>query len=395
MTRRPCWVEIDTQAFESNVRLLMSQCAAEVLAVVKADAYGHGLTICAPAAVDAGARWLGVTTVEEGVAARAVCPAAEILVISGPYPFQGDAAVANRLTVVVWEPWQVAEMEQAARAVGRAAGSLAVHLEIDTGMSRQGIRPEEIASFLLHFEGDSPLRLDGVMTHLFAAEESDRRTTLEQLEALEPVLARVRDGGVRKAGLRPMWLNVGNSAATLDAETTGRLQELAAKYGMRLMLRPGLALYGVAPEFAPEEPATVAELRGLLRPVLSWKTRVVGLRRIEAGTLVGYNGSFVATEPMRVALLAVGYADGYRRSLGNRAEVLVGGQRVPVIGRVSMDQVTVDVTDVPGVAAGDEVVLLGRQGQECIRVEELAGLEGTIVWEVFTSIGARVERRAV
>ena len=373
----------------------MSQCAAEVLAVVKAEAYGHGLAICAPAAVEAGARWLGVTTVEEGVAARAVCPGAEILVISGPFPFQGDAVVASRLTAVVWEPWQVAEMEQAARAAGRAAGSVPVHLEVDTGMSRQGIPPEEIASFLLHFEGESPLRLDGVMTHLFAAEESDRRTTLEQLERLEPVLARVREGRARTAGVRPMWLNVGNSAAVLDGETTGRLQKLAAKYAMRLMVRPGLALYGVAPEFSPEEPREVTELRGLLKPVLSWKTRVGGLRTIEAGDLVGYNGTFVATEPMRVALLAVGYGDGYRRSLGNRAEVLVAGERVPVIGRVSMDQVTVDVTDVPGVAAGDEVVLLGRQGQECIPVEELAGLEGTIAWEVFTSIGARVERRAV
>jgi alanine racemase len=139
----------------------------------------------------------------------------------------------------------------------------------------------------------------------------------------------------------------------------------------------------------------VARLRSQLKPVMRWKTRVIGLRRIEPGTVVGYNGSFVATEPMRVALLAVGYADGYRRSLGNRAEVLLAGERVPVIGRVSMDQVTVDVTDVATVAPGDEVVLLGSQGQECIPVEELAGLEGTIPWEVFTSIGARVERVAV
>jgi alanine racemase len=158
------------------------------------------------------------------------------------------------------------------------------------------------------------------------------------------------------------------------------------------MARPGLALYGLAPEFVPEEPESVAALRSQLRRVLEWKTQVVSVRSIAAGTAVGYNGTFVATEPMRLALLAVGYADGLKRALSNRGCVLIGGQRAPIVGRISMDQTVVDVTEIPGVAAGEEVVLLGQQGVESITAEEHAGWAGTIPWEILTSITNRVER---
>jgi alanine racemase len=158
------------------------------------------------------------------------------------------------------------------------------------------------------------------------------------------------------------------------------------------MVRPGLALYGLAPEFAPEEPVAVARLRPGLRRVMEWKTRVVSVRSIAAGRVVGYNGTFVATEPMSLALIAVGYADGLKRGLSNRGEVLVRGQRAPIVGRISMDQTVVDVTGIPNVAPGDEVVLLGRQSEESIAAEEHARWAGTISWEIFTSIASRVER---
>jgi alanine racemase len=390
MPNRPCWVEIRTQALEENYRLLASTAPGQLLAVVKSEAYGHGLALCAPAAVRAGARWLGVTTVEEAIAARALCPQAEILVISGPFPLQGPAVIAHRLTAVLWEPWQLAELEQAARAANCPPNSVPVHLEIDTGMSRQGIAPEAIPAFLAHFSADRPLRLGGIMTHLYAAEESNHLITNQQLASLAPVLDHLH-----AAGLHTTWLNVGNSAAVLDPAISHSLATLAAAHGMRLMLRPGLALYGLAPAFTPTEPAVVTALRTQLQPVLTWKTRIVGIRTLLPGQLVGYNGTFVATEPMRIALLAVGYADGLRRSLSNCGHVLVAGQRAPIVGRISMDQATIDVTEIPNLAPGDEVVLLGSQGSESIPAEEHAALEDTIVWEVFTSIGSRVQRRPV
>jgi alanine racemase len=394
MQRRPCWVEISTSAFEYNYRLLTEATAVrsetavvELLAIVKANAYGHGLALCAPAAVRAGARWLGVTSVEEGVAARALSPESEILVISGPFTGQGRAAVENRMTAVVWDRWQLDELEAAARA---ANTSTQVHLELDTGMSRQGVDAAGLHEILNRFEAGSPLRLDGIMTHLYAADESDGEATRHQLAQLETAVE-----GIHARGLRPTWLNVGNSAAVLGAEVPQALLEMCSRWSLKAMLRPGLALYGLAPKFAPEEPPPVAKLRSQLRPVLEWKTQVVSVRSIEPGQVVGYNGTFIATEPMHLALLAVGYADGLNRALSNRGKVLIGGQCAPIVGRVSMDQTVVDVTEIPAVQPGDEVVLLGRQGNEQVSAEDHALLAGTVPWEIFTSIAARVERRAV
>ncbi len=399
MPKRPCWVEISTDSLTDNYRTLLSAQAegtdprVALLAIVKANAYGHGLTLCAPAAMRAGARWLGVTSVEEGAAARQCCaeaghPDADILVIGGPFPGQGAAAIAHRLTVVVWEPWQLQELEISARDAGCALGSVPVHLELDTGMSRQGVGPGELEDVLGRFGAASRLRLTGLMTHLYAADESDGVATREQFARLAPTVQRIF-----AAGMRPEWLHVGNSAAVLAGEALRELQAVCGRFGLRAMARPGLALYGLAPEFAPEEPAQVTELRGRLRRVLEWKARVVSVREIEAAAVVGYNGTFVATEPMRVALLAVGYADGLRRELSNRGYVLVRGSRAPIVGRISMDQTVVDVTEIPEVAPGDEVVLLGRQGDEGITAEEHARWAGTIPWEIFTGIAERVERR--
>ena len=388
MLTRPCWVEIRAQALEDNYRLLAEIAAphAELLAIVKANAYGHGLEICAPAVVRAGTRWLGVTSVEEGVAARAVCPDAEILAISGVFRGQGADVVQHRLTVVAWEPWHLDELESA----GAEAGQIPVHLEIDTGMSRQGVGPDAVAPLLERFGSGSRLRLDGVMTHLFAADEADGGVTEDQLVRLEAALERVK-----AAGLKPAWLNVGNSAALLGGQAM-TIGAMAARFGMKAMLRPGLALYGLAPEFEPDfeggEPTGLAAAHKRLQPVLAWKTKVVGVRAVSAGTVVGYNGTFVATEPLKLALLAVGYADGLDRKLGNRFSVLVRGQRAPLVGRISMDQAVIDVTEIEGVTAGDEVVLLGSQGAETISAFDHAEACGTIPWEVFTRIGARVGR---
>ncbi len=360
----------------------------ELLAIVKADAYGHALEICAPAAVRAGARWLGVTSVEEGLEARRLCPEARVLVIGGVFPGQCLEVVRNKLTAVVWDAWQFEELEAAARTA--ELRSVSVHLEIDTGMSRQGAGTDSLAQLVERFHRHSPLRLEGVMTHLFAADEADGKTTDDQLERMDAALNRIRSAGVH-AGV----LNIGNSAALLAGQAD-RISALAGRHGMKTLIRPGLALYGLVPEYDPDfssaEPISLGRARRDLHPVLSWKSRVVSVRSVATGAVVGYNGTFVATEPMRLALIAAGYADGLDRRLGNRFSVLVRGQRAPLVGRISMDQSVIDVTDIPGVVTSDEVVLIGQQGDETISAFDHAKAAGTIPWEIFTRIAARVPR---
>ena len=398
MPSRPCWVEISTRALEDNYRFLRTLAPADagLLAMVKADAYGHSVDICAPAFVRAGAEWLGVTSVEEGVAARAACssarPDTRVLVIGGVFHGQGNAVIEHRLTPVVWEPWQIEELERAAHSLGQPPQSIPVHLEVDTGMSRQGVSLDDAAALLPlleRFGPASPLKLEGVMTHLFAADEPDGAVTEEQFKRLDAALVRIDD-----LGYWAEWLNVGNSAALLAGES-GRIVELANRHGMKALLRPGLALLGVAPRFEPDEPAQVAASRQHLTPALAWKSRVVSVRSVPGGAVVGYNGTFLATEPMRLALVALGYADGLDRLLSNRFSLLVCGQHAPIAGRISMDQTVLDVTDIPRVEAGDEVVVLGGQSGERITAYDHADATGTIPWEVFTRIGARVRRIAV
>jgi alanine racemase len=400
MPKRPCWVEISTRALEDNYRFLRSVAGdhADCLAVVKADAYGHSLSLCGPAAVRAGADWLGVTSVEEGVAARNACSGARILVMGAIFPGQGAAAVEHGLTPSVWTSHQLDEMKAAARKVGSAAGSVPVHLEIDTGMSRQGVRVEDLSEVLARFTAKSPLRLEAIMTHLYGSDEATGNSSAAQMDRLTEALAPI-DALNLPAASRPRWLSVGASAALLgkDAE---QISALARRWSLKPLLRIGLALYGVAPRFEPafapeQEPSALAASRIKLAPVLSWKTRVVTVSDLPAGAEIGYNGTFVASEPMRVALIAAGYADGLDRRLGNRFSLLVRGQRAPLVGRISMDQAVLDVTEIPDVVTGDEVVILGRQGQETISAYDHADAGETIPWEVFTRIGSRVIRIAV
>ncbi|HVC46024.1 MAG TPA: alanine racemase [Terracidiphilus sp.] len=396
MPTRPCWVEIHTRALEANFRFLagLAHPHAELLAIVKADAYGHSLALCAPAVEHAGARWLGVTSVEEGAAVRNLCPEARILVLAGPFPGQGRDCILHGLTPVVWETWQLDEL---ALAHPHGAPQLPVHLEIDTGMSRQGSAIDQLQPLLIRFAAPSPFRLEGLMTHLYAADEADGRVTRDQLRRLDLVLTRLA-----ALGLQPDWLNVGNSAALLAGQAA-LIHALAARYGGRALLRPGLALYGLVPEFDPDfnpgngpaEPAPLTEARRTVQPVLSWKTRIVSLRSVPAGVAVGYNSSFVASQPMRLALLAAGYGDGLSRSLGNHFSVLVHGRFAPFVGRISMDQSVIDVSDIEEAAPGDEVVLIGTQNSQTITAFDHARAAQTIPWEVFTRIGPRVPRCAV
>ena len=397
MRTRPVWVEISRQNLSGNYRELRRVAQqftgddVEILAVVKADAYGHGMAHCAPLLVDAGAQWIGVTSVEEGVHARAVCPQARILVMSGIWHGEADAVVEHRLTPLVWEGFHLDLLEAASQRHSLRAGSLPVHLEIDTGMSRQGVSVDNAAlnAFVGRFNTASALRLEGIATHFSAPEvldgEDSTRQRIRFSEAIDSIVA---------SGLQPNWIHAGNSSMLLRGEQLGPLQQLADRTGAQLMLRPGLSLYGYAPRFSRDGAvATPANpSRAELRPVLSWKTRVTTLRNIPPGEGVGYNSTFRATRPTILALLPLGYADGLSRLLSNRGSVLIRGRRAPTAGRVSMDQTVVDVTDIPAVAVGDEVVILGSQDGESVTAYEIADLLGTIPYEVLCGIAARVPR---
>ena len=403
MFTRPVWVEISRRKLTANYRELRRladrhdgpHCRIELLCVVKANAYGHGVSECAPLLTAAGAKWLGVTSLDEGVEVRALCPGARILVMSGIYQGEAEAVIEHDLTPVVWESSHLDLLERA--MLRHAPKSLPVHVEIDTGMSRQGIRQMEIGGVdgneipdLLQKLQNSPLRIEALMTHFSAPEVLDAPDTVEQIARLEAVRA-----SIAMQGLHPEFLSAGNSATLLLEREVDTLQRMAANIGAGVMLRPGLALCGYLPRFV--EGGRAAVFAGgnpfpELQPVLAWKTRIASLRNIRAGETAGYNGTFRATRNTRLALLPLGYADGVNRLLSNRGSVLVRGRRAPIVGRVSMDQTIVDVTDIPGVEIGDEVVLIGSQGSISIDAYELADLIGTIPYEVLCGISSRVPR---
>ena len=302
------------------------------------------------------------------------------------------------LTPVVWDPWQIDELEKHARISGCGPASLPVHVEIDTGMSRQGTSLSDLPGLLARFTADSPLATEAVMTHLYASDETESGATAAQLTALEQALVQI-SAHLPPGSTRPRWLSVGASAALLGGEAEP-IRALAARAGLAPLMRLGLALYGLTPQFMPDfalerQPAELSAAYAQLRPVLTWKTRIVSVRDLAPGTHVGYNGTFVATEFMKVALVAVGYADGLDRRLGNRLHLLVRGKAAPLIGRISMDQSVVDITEVPGAAAGDELVIIGTQQEAAITAFDHADAAGTIPWEIFTRISSRVERTEV
>lgn len=377
MTTHPVWAEISRSNLLHNFRLLRSLAApAELLAVVKANAYGHGAAVCSQALANGGAQWLGVTSVDEGVAVRAACPDTKILAMCGLWPGEAETARAHHITPVVWEPIHLDE-------AARSGQPLSVHLEIDTGMSRQGVRLAELPGLLDKLQGLPSLHLDGVMTHFHSPEVLDCAATEQQITqfvtAIDTIAAR---------GLHPRWIHSGNSATLLNSGAAG-LIAIAKKYGAQAMLRPGLALYGYEPRFTDgAKPASAAELK----PVLAWKSRVASLRTIEPGETAGYCATFRATRPTRLALLAVGYADGLNRLLSNRGAVLLRGRRAPIAGRISMDLTIIDVTDIPDVEIGDEAVLIGIEGAKEITAYDHADIAGTIPYEILCNINARVPR---
>ncbi len=369
---RPTRAEIDLAALRQNlseVRRLAN--GLEVMAVVKADAYGHGALPVARALEAEGVRLLGVALVEEGLALRAAGVKAPILVLGGAYDEGYAAMVDGDLMPTLFREEHVDAYAAAARARGQRR--VKAHLKVDTGMGRIGVLPSEVAAFAQKLQRTPEIELEGLLSHFANADLADAQLTKEQVRRFQEALQ-----ALRAAGIQPRYRHLANSAAVLD------LPEV--RDGLQLnLVRPGLMLYGMVP-------AGWLEGRASLAPVLRWRTAITHLKRVVAGTPISYGSTWVAQRESLIATLPVGYADGYVRKYSSRAQVLVRGRRAPIAGRVCMDMCMVDVTDVPGVAVGDEVVLLGAQGRERIRAEELAGWAETINYEVTCAISARVPR---
>jgi alanine racemase len=363
---RPAWIEVDLAAYAHNLRAIRERVGdRRVLAVVKANGYGHGLVPIARTAVAAGADMLGVALVEEGIALRQAAIRAPILVLAPPLPEQAPAIVSHGLEQVVSHREVAEALAQAAAARGE---TVALHVKVDSGMGRVGVAPEQALELCREIAALPGARLAGVMTHFATADEPDVSYSRGQLERF---LAVVRQ--VREAFPMPPLFHAANSGA-IAAMPESYLD----------MVRPGLSSYGISP--GPEG----CELP--LRPVMTLKARLTQIRDLPAGQPVGYGCTYTLTRPSRIGILPIGYADGYRRALSNQGEALVRGRRVPIRGRVSMDQLLVDLTDLPEVALGDEAVLLGSQGGDTITAWEIADRVGTIVDEVLVALTDRVPR---
>ena len=313
-----------------------------------------------------------------------------ILLMSGFFPGEADEVVHRGLHSLVWEPWHLQQLDRAARRAGRDPHTVPVHLEIDTGMSRQGVAPDEAVALLRGaLPADSPVWIEGIVTHFSSPEILTNPVIGHQLKLFTTALT-----SLREAGVRPLWLHAGNSANAGAGIGLAPLAQLAAEHGAQLLVRPGLALYGIHSRFSPAPPDADASLS--LRPVLQWRTAVTSLREVAPGTPVGYNETFRAARHSLLATVPVGYADGLRRELSNRGSMLVRGLRAPIVGRVSMDQTVLDVSDISSVAIGDEAVILGeqegRQGAAQLTAWEHADWCGTIPYEILCGLTARVSR---
>jgi alanine racemase len=360
---RPTYAEVDLGAIAHNLRAVQQLAgSASVLAVVKADAYGHGVVPVAHALERAGVHGFGVALAEEGLELRQAGIRATILVLNGVYSGAAQQVLRAGLTPVVHDESNLRDLAVAAGGEG-----FELHLKVDTGMSRLGVQVAHLEPFLAKVAATPGARITGLMTHLAAA-DSDPWFTAHQLRRFGEAAARVR-----AAGHRSLTLHAANSAGTFLAE---------ARFDM---VRPGLCLYGVSPLPWPLEIP--------LRPALRLRTEIIAIRELEVGDTVGYDRTFVVERPgTRIATVPVGYGDGLLWRSSGRGAMLVAGQRAPIAGRVSMDLTTLDVTHVPSAAVGDEVVMLGRQAEASLDARDLAEAADSTAYEVLTSISRRVPR---
>ena len=371
---RPTWAEIDLNQLAANFQQIKQRVAstARIMAIVKANAYGHGAVECARRLAAEGADWFGVALPEEAIQLRNSGIAQPVLCLAGFWRGQAAACIQNKLTPVIYRLDMLETLNQAASEANEIVD---VHVKVDTGMGRLGIRFDQISEFAAALERFRNVRIDGLMTHLAAADDTAcRPLTLDQIRRFDETVS-----AFRERGYRPTHLHLANSAGVYGhRESWGNL------------VRPGGVLYGLWRDVLP---LTVSDAQ--LGPVMSLHSRIIMLKWVPPGETIGYGCTFEASRRSLIATLPVGYHDGYMRGFSNRAHVIVRGVYAPVVGRVSMDLTLIDVTDVPGVELHDQVTLLGsdrRKPELKIKAEDLARIAGTLSYEVTCGVGDRVPR---
>jgi alanine racemase len=375
---RPTWAEVSLSALRQNYRTVTKYVGHDVTvcAVVKAYAYGHGAVECSKALEQEGATWLGVTSLDEAIPLREEGVATRILLMTGFWRGEEEEIVRLDLTPTIWERGHIELLERAAARVG--VPHHAVHLKLDSGMGRLGCTPEELPRICEALKASPHLKVEGFATHLASSEVLDAPSVGEQLKAFADA-RRV----LHEYGFEPPLVHTANTSAVISHHES-----------WNTMVRPGLALYGYHLPF--ERASRVVSGTGLrlpVKPVLTWKTRILSLREMRAGQALGYGGTYVTKAPSRVAILPVGYADGLNRGLSAGGRVIVREHYAPIVGRISMDLTTVDVTGIPGVEVADEVVLLGSHDGLSVDAREHAELANTIPYEILCAISKRVPRR--
>lgn len=362
------YIEVDLDAVAHNAQAIKAHIGPHVhlIAVVKANAYGHGMVEVARTALQHGASWLAVGRVDEGIALRDAGITAPILVMGYTLPGDIEDAVVRALTLTVADLASVEAVSTLARRLGRI---IPVHIKVDTGMGRFGVLPDEVLPFVARVSALSGVRIEGLFTHFAVADLADKEYTWHQFRVFQRVRVELEAAQYQI----PVY-HVANSAAMLD------LPEMHLD-----AVRVGIALYGLPPS---GEVATTVPLR----PALSLKSHVARVRTLPAGSSISYGRTYITQRDTPVALVPVGYGDGYHRVLSNRGMVLINGRRAPIVGRICMDQFVVDISQVGPVELNSEVVLIGRQGDECITAEEVATWAETINYEIVTGLSPRVPR---
>lgn len=358
------WLEIDLGAIKNNIKQIKDMTRTQVMAIIKANGYGHGVLAVAEAATQAGASWLGVARIEEALNLRAAGIESELMVLGYTPPILIPEAIGNNIHVAIYDR----EMAQAYVSFAeKVEGRLKAHLKIETGMGRLGMAPEFAHDFLYEYKNHPKVVIDGIFTHFARADEPQVNSAVKQLTKFKDLLHHLD-----RVKLRPPMVHAANSAAVLNFPE--------AYFDL---VRPGIAIYGLDPSPETKLPET-------FRPALTWKARLTSVRTLPPGHGVSYGSVYVTSDDERIGVIPVGYGDGYRRILGQ--QVILRGKLVDVVGRVCMDQCMLQLDSVPEAQPGDEVVLLGRNGDQEISANDLAARWGTINYEVLCGLADRLPR---
>jgi alanine racemase len=381
MHQHPAWVEVSLTAIRHNFRTILSyvQPEATVCAVLKSDAYGHGACACARALQQEGATWFAVDNGEEGLALRQAGITGRVLLLGGLWRGEEEDVVRHGLTPAVWD-WNHLELLENAAEKLNPAKPIPIHLSVDTGMNCLGANLNELPPILETIQSAPHLQLEGIFSHFASAETVDAPQGDVQLQLFEQAIE-----AVIKMGLQPSLFHMANSAAIVG-RTNSRFN----------LVRAGISLYGYYLPFTSVITGRVdLSLELPVKPVLSWKARVVQIRQVEAGRPIGLSSGYSTEFPTRVAVLSVGYGDGLNRQLSSHGRVIIRDDYASIIGNIGMNLTTVDVTGIPGVEVGDEAIIIGETEKRKIGAWEHANLASTIPYEILCAISPRVKRRYV